>query len=56
MLYLGAGVRNIKVSDTRTMQVFPDFSDKRQFYCLPNFPQIAQMDADSEKTTAGCRF
>lgn len=44
MLYLGAGVRDIKVSDTRTMQVFPDFSDKTQFYYLPNFPRIALME------------
>lgn len=47
MLYLGAGVREIKVSDSRTMQVFPDFSDKKQFYYLPNFPRIAQMEDGS---------
>lgn len=47
MLYFGAGVRDIKVSETRTMQVFPDFSDKRQFYCLPNFPRIAEMEDGS---------
>lgn len=47
MLYFGAGVRNIKVSDSRTMQVFPDFSDKRQFYYLPNFPRIAEMEDGS---------
>lgn len=47
MLYFGAGVRDIKVSESRTMQVFPDFSDKRQFYCLPNFPRIAEMEDGS---------
>jgi len=47
MLYLGAGVRDVKVSETRTMQVFPDFSDPKQFYYLPNFPRIAQMDDGS---------
>lgn len=44
MLYLGAGAREIKVSETRRMQVFPDFSDKTQFYYLPNFPRIALME------------
>lgn len=44
MLYLGAGVREVKVDENRAIQVFPDFSDKNQFYYLPNFPRIAAME------------
>ncbi len=43
MLYLGEGVREVMVDDDRAMQLFPDFSDPRQFYYLPNFPRIALM-------------
>ena len=41
MLDFGAGSREVKVSETRSMQVLPDSSDKTQFYYLPNFPRIA---------------
>ncbi|MDR4492900.1 MAG: hypothetical protein R3B74_00435 [Nitrospirales bacterium] len=44
MLYLGAGAREVKVDDHRSMQVFPDFSDKYQYYYLPNFPRVALME------------
>ena len=44
MLYLGAGVRQVKVSETQTLFLFPDFSDPGLFFYLPNFPHIAKMD------------
>ena len=47
MLYLGGGMRQVKVGEHQTLYVFPDFSDKQQFYYLPNFPQIAKMEDGS---------
>jgi hypothetical protein len=44
MLYLGGGIRQVKVGDHDTLQVFSDFSDPRQFYYLPNYPHIAKME------------
>ncbi len=44
MLYLGNGMRQVKVGDDRALAVFPDFGDPSQFYYLPNFPQIARME------------
>jgi len=43
MLYLGNGSRQVTISDTESLYVFPDFSDKMQFYALPNFPHVAKM-------------
>lgn len=40
-------MREVKVGEDRSIQVFPDFSDKYQFYCLPNFPHIAKMEDGS---------
>jgi hypothetical protein len=44
MLYLGGGMREVKLSDHDTLQVFSDFGDPGQFYYLPNFPHIAKME------------
>lgn len=44
MLYLGGGMRQVKVGDDRALAVFPDFSDPNQFFYLPNFPHIAKME------------
>jgi len=44
MLYLGAGMRQVKVSGNRTFLVLPDFTDLGLFYCLPNLPHIATME------------
>ena len=40
MLYLGGGMRQVKVGDDRALCVFPDFSDPYQFFYLPNFPRV----------------
>ena len=47
MLYLGGGMRQVKAGEHETLYVFPDFSDKQQFYYLPDFPQIAKMEDGS---------
>ena len=47
MLYIGAGTRQVKVSDHQTLYLFPDFADRLQFYYLPNFPHVARMDDGS---------
>lgn len=47
MLYLGAGTRQVKVGAHQTLYLFPDFSDRQQFYYLPNVPHIARMDDGS---------
>ena len=44
MLYLGGGPRQVSIGEGRALSVFPDFSDPRQYYVLPNFPQIAKME------------
>lgn len=44
MLYLGGGMRQVKVGEDRALCVFPDFSDTGQFYYLPNFPHVAKME------------
>ena len=44
MLYLGSGMRQVKVGEDKTLYVLPDFSDETQFYCLPNIPHIAKME------------
>jgi len=47
MLYLGGGMREVKVGEHDTLQVFADFSDPTQFYYLPNYPHIAKMEDGS---------
>ena len=42
MLYLGGGIRQVKVGDHDTLQVFSDFSDPQVFYYLPNYPAHRQ--------------
>ena len=44
MLYLGGGMRQVKVGDDKSITVLPDFSDPTLFYFLPNFPHIAKME------------
>lgn len=44
MLYLGGGMRQVKVGENQAISVFPDFSDPNQFYYLPNYPHIARME------------
>jgi hypothetical protein len=44
MLYLGGGMRQVKVGEGKTFIVLPDFSDTTQFYYLPNYPHIAKME------------
>ena len=44
MLYLGAGMRQVKVSESQSLLVFPDFSDTGLFHYLPNLPHIATME------------
>jgi hypothetical protein len=41
VLYLGEGARTLVIG-SKTMHVFPDFSDPRSFYYLPNFPHVAK--------------
>lgn len=44
MMYLGGGMRQVKVGENQALYVFPDFSDASQYYYLPNFPHIAKLE------------
>ena len=44
MLYLGGGMRQVKVGEGKSITVLPDFSDPTQSYYLPNIPHIARME------------
>src|SRR5262245_40624334 len=46
MLYLGGGVRQVKVGQNQAISVLPDFSDPMQFYYLPNYPHVSMFEGN----------